>query len=476
MDFALGQFMKNAEDSDYFDNTLFVVYGDHGSRGYHLNKAHGDLTINEYNVPLIFYGPGLNILPSTYEKVASEIDIFPTIFSLLNISYENRSIGRNIFSNNENDGLAFLFSAASQRYALLSDSQLIIHSYPELYLKKKLKLKYDDHSRKNVDRPTVFLFDLMDEYNVPQPKYARCSSKDAVVDIKNNWGFPIVIKADGLAAGKGVIICKTEDELESAIELMINQKKFGNAASKISVEECLKGEELSIFAICDGESYQFINSAQDHKRIFNDDKGPNTGGMGAYCPTPLFTEDLKGKVEESILKPILYAMKQKGHPFKGFLYIGLMIVDDEPFVIEFNVRLGDPEAQVLLPLIQSSVFKMMQDAVNGNINENHIKLSDEYAVTVVLAASGYPDKYNKNMVIEGLNLVKDNLVFHAGTSYDNGKYYSNGGRVLNVVGKHPELSLAIKKAYNLLEKINFKDKYYRTDIGRKGLKYLDEKY
>ena len=134
-----------------------------------------------------------------------------------------------------------------------------------------------------------------------------------------------------------------------------------------------------------------------------------------------------------------------------------MIVEDEPFVIEFNVRLGDPEAQVLLPLIQSSIFKMMKDAVNGNINENHIKLSDEYAVTVVLAAFGYPDKYNKNMVIEGLNLVKDNLVFHAGTSYDNGKYYSNGGRVLNVVGKHPELSLAIKKAYNLLEKINFKD-------------------
>ena len=383
------------------------------------------------------------------------------------------NVSLNIMNNNE---ILSFVNEKNIDFIIVGPEQPLENGIVDFFNEKNIKIFGPTKYASQLETSKLFARNIMEEYNVPQPAFFECKNEEEVVSVKNKIGYPVVLKADGLAAGKGVIICKNDDELFSAIEIMINEKKFGDAARKISVEECIKGEELSIFAICDGESYQFINSAQDHKRIFNDDKGPNTGGMGAYCPTPLFTEDLKGKVEESILEPILYAMKQKGHPFKGFLYIGLMIVDDEPFVIEFNVRLGDPEAQVLLPLIQSSVFKMMKDAVNGNINENHIKLSDEYAVTVVLAASGYPDKYNKNMVIEGLNLVKDNLVFHAGTSYDNGKYYSNGGRVLNVVGKHPELSLAIKKAYNLLEKINFKDKYYRTDIGQKGLKYLDEKY
>ena len=360
-------------------------------------------------------------------------------------------------------------------FIIVGPEQPLENGIVDFFNEKNIKIFGPTKYASQLETSKLFARNIMEEYNIPQPAFFECKNEEEVISVKNKIGYPIVLKADGLAAGKGVIICKNDNELFLATEIMINKKKFGNAAKKISVEECIKGEELSVFAICDGENYQFINSAQDHKRIFNDDKGPNTGGMGAYSPTPLFTNELKEKVEESVLKPILYAMKEKGHPFIGFLYIGLMIIDDEPYVIEFNVRLGDPEAQVLLPLIQSSILKMMQDAVNGDIKKNLIKLSDEYAVTVVLAASGYPDSYNKNMLIEGLNETKNHLVFHAGTSFDNGKYYSNGGRVLNVVAKDSELNLAIRKAYQLLEKINFKDKYFRTDIGHKGLKYLDEK-
>jgi len=275
-----------------------------------------------------------------------------------------------------------------------------------------------------------------------------------------------------LAAGKGVIICRNDADLENAIEVMLNQKKFGSASDKISVEECLIGEELSVFAVCDGLNFKFINSAQDHKRIYDNDKGPNTGGMGAYCPAPLFTQELKNKVEKSILVPILQAMNDKGAPFKGFLYIGLMINEGMPYVIEFNVRLGDPEAQVLLPLIESSLFDMMLDSVDGNIKEHNITLSSDYAVTVVLASKGYPDKYNKNMKIEGLNNLDNELVFHAGTKYKSGIYYANGGRVLNVVGKDKDLIVAKNKAYSIIKKINFENKYYRKDISDKGIDKL----
>ena len=232
---------------------------------------------------------------------------------------------------------------------------------------------------------------IMEEYNIPQPAFFECSNEEEILSLKNKLGFPMVLKADGLAAGKGVIICNNDSELNLAIDEMIINKKFGSASSKISVEECLKGDELSVFAICDGENYKIINSAQDHKRIFDSDRGPNTGGMGAYAPTPLFDEKLREKVEKKIIKPTLRAMSDKGHPFKGFLYVGLMMENNEPYVIEFNVRLGDPEAQVLIPLIKSSFLEIILSSINGNLDLLEIDLDDCYAVTVVLASNGYPD-------------------------------------------------------------------------------------
>jgi phosphoribosylamine--glycine ligase len=282
----------------------------------------------------------------------------------------------------------------------------------------------------------------------------------------------MVLKADGLAAGKGVIICNNDSELNLAIDEMIINKKFGSASSKISVEECLKGDELSVFAICDGENYKIINSAQDHKRIFDSDRGPNTGGMGAYAPTPLFDEKLREKVEKKIIKPTLRAMSDKGHPFKGFLYVGLMMENNEPYVIEFNVRLGDPEAQVLIPLIKSSFLEIILSSINGNLDSLEIDLDDCYAVTVVLASNGYPDLYKKGMKISGLEKIKDEIVFHAGTKIENNNLIASGGRVLNVIGMNKNLKSAIDTAYSLIEKINFDNKYFRKDIGSKAFKYL----
>jgi len=275
------------------------------------------------------------------------------------------------------------------------------------------------------------------------------------------------LKADGLAAGKGVIICYNQSELDDALDIMFMDKKFGNASSKLSVEECLKGEELSIFVVTDGKNYKILNSAQDHKRIFDNDKGPNTGGMGAYSPAPLFDEKLRKKVEERIILPTINGMKKEGHPYKGFLYIGIMIVDNNPYMIEYNVRLGDPEAQVVIPLLKENIFPIIKNTIDKNLDSIEIENIEGYAVTVVLASEGYPEKYIKGMKIKGLD--NDLMVFHSGTRLIGDEYYTNGGRVLSVIGLDSSLKLAINKVYNNLNKISFDSMYYRTDIGKKGL-------
>ena len=321
----------------------------------------------------------------------------------------------------------------------------------------------------------LFARNIMEKYNIPQPAFFECKTEEEILSVRSQLGLPLVLKADGLAAGKGVLICNNDIELERAIDDMLIDKKFGDAANKVSVEEFLYGEEVSIFAICDGKEYKIINSAQDHKRAFDNDEGPNTGGMGAYSPAPIFDNILKRKVEDKILKPILKAMSKEGSPYKGFLYLGLMISDGDPYVIEFNVRLGDPEAQVLIPLFDSSVFDMMLASINEKIHEINIKLKNRFAVTVVLASKGYPERYNKGMEVNGLSKINDSIVFHAGTKIQDGKILTSGGRVINVVGVDEHLDEAIKKAYLLAEKINFENKFYRKDIGSKAFKYYNKR-
>jgi len=321
----------------------------------------------------------------------------------------------------------------------------------------------------------IFAREIMAKYNVPSPKYFACLSQIECEQAKNEIGLPVVVKADGLAGGKGVLICESEMDFNSAMVTMFDEKSFGTAGEKVSLEQCLIGEELSVFAVCDGNDYVILNSAQDHKRAFDGDQGPNTGGMGAYSPTPLSTPEMLEKVGETIIKPTLDGMSAEGHPFKGFLYAGVMIVDGEPFVIEFNVRMGDPEAQVILPLLESPLFDLFYFSAKGEITKAKIQISNKTAVTVVLAAEGYPAGYPKGMEIHGLDNLKNELVYHAGTRLEDDKIITNGGRVLNVVGFGDNLQNAIDDAYRIVDLIDFSGKYYRKDIGQRGLKYILEK-
>ena len=316
----------------------------------------------------------------------------------------------------------------------------------------------------------IFARRFMDKYNIPQPCFFECKNEEEVISVATKLGFPIVLKADGLAAGKGVIICYNQRDLDEALDIMFKDRKFGSAANRISVEECLKGQELSIFVVTDGENYKILNSAQDHKRIFDNDEGPNTGGMGAYCPSPLFDEKLREKVENRIIKPTINGMKKEGYPYKGFLYIGIMLVEGEPYMIEYNVRLGDPEAQVIIPMLDNDFLSVVEHTIDEKIDLLDIKNKDGFTVTVILASDGYPDKYEKNKEILGLD--NSTLIFHSGTKYEDDTYYTNGGRVLSVIGSGDTLKSAIDNAYYNVEKIKFQNMYFRNDIGIKGLNFL----
>jgi phosphoribosylamine--glycine ligase len=318
----------------------------------------------------------------------------------------------------------------------------------------------------------IYARDIMKKYNIPHPEYIACSNKSEVVKARETLGLPIVLKADGLAAGKGVIICNNQGEFDKALCVFYENQDFGDASNKISVERCISGPEISIFTACNGSDYTIINNAQDHKRIFDGDLGPNTGGMGAYAPTPLYNLELEQKVKKSIIEPTLDAMIKEDAPFCGFLYFGLMLVNGEPYVIEYNVRMGDPETQVVMPMMKSSLYELIESALDNRLDVFEYENKSGYCVTVVLAADGYPSSYDKGHEILGLNNLGDDLVFHAGTSVDSsGKFITSGGRVLNVVGFGSDLSLAIEDSYRVANKIKFKNIYFRKDIAKKGLNY-----
>ncbi len=337
----------------------------------------------------------------------------------------------------------------------------------DAFLKEGLTIFGPDKYASQLESSKLFARNMMAEYNIPIPKYYACKSRDEAEIVKVKLELPLVLKADGLAAGKGVIVCHTDAEFEQGLVTMFDENSFGEAGANVSVEECLIGEELSVFAVCDGNDYIILNTAQDHKRAYDGDLGPNTGGMGAYSPTPLSTDKILDKTKTSIIEPTLKAMKDAGHPYVGFLYVGLMIVDNEPFVIEYNVRMGDPETQVVMPLLKSSLYELLWNATQGRLKNTEVKISPKTAVTVVLAADGYPGSYPKGMEISGLN--NEGLVFHAGTKNEDDKILTSGGRVLNAVGFGDDLKSAIDDAYSIVDSVNFSGKFFRKDIGQKGL-------
>lgn len=321
----------------------------------------------------------------------------------------------------------------------------------------------------------AFAKKIMEKAQVPTSQYKVFDKYEEALKFVKKKGAPIVVKADGLCAGKGVFVCQTLEEAEKALEKIFIEKIFGEAGSKVVIEDYLEGEEASYIVIADGENFKALPTSQDHKRLLDNDEGPNTGGMGAYSPAPLVNEALRKKIEERIIAPILRTMKEEGHPYIGFLYAGLMISQGEPYVLEFNCRLGDPEAQAILPRIENDFLEMVEKALTGKLRDYELKESSKACVCVVMASKGYPGSYEKGHIITGLEKVrdiKDVIVFHAGTKKEGDKFLTNGGRVLGITALGETIPEAIERAYKAVELIHFEGAHYRKDIGKKALKYL----
>lgn len=316
-----------------------------------------------------------------------------------------------------------------------------------------------------------FAKDLMKKYGIPTARYEVFTAAEPARAYIRQEGAPIVVKADGLAAGKGVIVAMTEQEALDAVDAIMEDHSFGDAGARVVIEEFMEGEEASLLAFTDGTMIRPMISAQDHKRAYDGDRGPNTGGMGTYAPAPVMTPEMTERAVEEILKPTIAAIAKEGRVYRGCLYLGLMVTADGPKVVEFNARFGDPETQVVLPLLDSDLVAIMCACADGTLADVPIRWKDGAAVCVVLASGGYPGHYDKGQEIHGLADAEamGALVFHAGTAMKDGKLVTNGGRVLGVVGRGADISSAVDAAYAAATKISFKDAYYRKDIAHRAL-------
>jgi phosphoribosylamine--glycine ligase len=315
---------------------------------------------------------------------------------------------------------------------------------------------------------------FMARHGIPTARFRICESLDEARESvrRDEFGVPVVLKADGLAAGKGVVIAEDRAAAERAITDAMRERKFGDAGDRIVIEECLSGPEVSFFVISDGTRAVPIGTAQDHKRVFDDDRGPNTGGMGAFAPSPLVDAALEARVMREIVDPVIAGMAAEGHPFRGFLYVGLMLTASGPKVIEFNVRLGDPEAQVILPLIDEPLLPLLVAGAAGTLRASSVRIGTDRLAGVVLASRGYPESSESGQPIDGIGqaeAIPGIAVYHAGTAQRGGQIVSAGGRVLTVVGRGANFAEAISRAYAGVLKISFEGMQYRRDIGRKAL-------
>jgi len=339
------------------------------------------------------------------------------------------------------------------------------------YLEEKgLKVFGPRQNAAIIEGSKVFAKQLMKKYNIPTAAYASFDNYEAAREYLLKQQVPVVIKADGLAAGKGVTVAQTMEEAEQALRDIMVGQVFGEAGAKVVIEQFLSGQEMSILAFVDGETVRPMVPSQDHKPVFDGDKGPNTGGMGTYSPVPHIPQSVVDEAIEKILKPAARAMVQEGRPFRGVLYAGLMIGEDGPKTVEFNCRFGDPETQVVLPRLKTDLADIFLATVEGRLGEIDIEWSEEAAVCVVLASAGYPGAYEKGKPISGLDEVEHSIVFHAGTALKDGKIVTNGGRLLGVTALGRELTEAREKAYADIEKIRYEGKHYRTDIALKALR------
>ncbi len=349
----------------------------------------------------------------------------------------------------------------------------------DLFQKEGRKIVGPTQSASMLESSKVFAKDFMKRYNIPTAEYRVFTSYLRAEEYIRLKSAPIVVKADGLAQGKGVFVCKSVDEAIDAVRLIMKEKIFGNAGDRVVIEEYLEGEEASFMAFTDGKTIVPMVSSQDHKRVFDNDEGPNTGGMGAYSPAPHVNKTVQKKVIEKILNPLLHGLRFEGIEYKGIIYAGLMIKNNEPYVLEFNCRFGDPETQPVLTRLDTDLVKIGLAITQKSLDSIEIKWKPQASVCVVVASMGYPGKYEKGKVIKGLNEVKkikDVYVFHAGTAYnDSNEIVTSGGRVFGITAMGKDIKEAREKAYSTIKLIHFDGMHYRKDIAVKALKMMEDR-
>ena len=337
--------------------------------------------------------------------------------------------------------------------------------------KFEIKVFGPNKTASQLEGSKIFTKKICQKFNIPTAQFGIFNKKDDALKFLKKSKFPIVVKADNLASGKGVYICVNKKEADIAVEEIFNGK-FGKA-EQILIEEFLEGEEMSFFTIHDGKIFKNFGTAQDHKRVSEGDKGKNTGGMGAYSPSRLINKDLEKKIINKIIKPTIKGLSEIGSEFRGFLYTGLMIVKNEPYLIEYNVRMGDPECQTIIPKLKTDLSKIFMSCCNGNLNEINIEWSNKKSLCIVVCSKGYPEEFKKNVEIQNINNLEtdyDEFCFHAGTLKRNEKIYAVGGRVLNFVSLSEDFSEARKNVINKINILNWKEGFYRKDIGYKVIK------
>ena len=366
------------------------------------------------------------------------------------------------------------FAQEKSCFTVVGPEAPLANGLVDKFIEKGLAVFGPSKQAAQLESSKIWAKEFMKRNDIPTADFEIFDNAQKAKEFVSAYDKQVVIKADGLAAGKGVIVCTNNDEANDAIDKILVKKEFGDAGSKIIIEERLDGIEASYIALCDGQVGIPMATSQDHKRIYDDDKGPNTGGMGAYSPTPVIDNKLGSVIQEQIIAKTISSMTKEGIEFRGFLYAGIMIRDGKPYVLEYNVRMGDPECQPILMRLDSDLYKYLKASSEGKLNDlAEISWKDESSVCIVLASNGYPNSYPKGDEITGLSDTSPNsFVFHAGTKNKDGKIVSNGGRVLGVTALGASLNDAINNAYSTAQKIHWKNKYQRNDIGKKGLSYL----
>ena len=366
------------------------------------------------------------------------------------------------------------FASQNNCFTVVGPEAPLASGIVDKFNEKKLKIFGPTKNAAQLESSKIWAKQFMQRNKILTAEFEIFDDAKQATEYVKSISHPLVVKADGLAAGKGVLVCDSTEEALVAIETILVKKTFGDAGNKIIIEERIDGIEASYIALCDGNIAVPMASSQDHKRIYDNDRGPNTGGMGAYSPTPIINDSMAEKIQNQIINKTIAAMKKENIPFKGFLYAGVMIKNGVPYVLEFNVRMGDPECQPIAIRMNSDLYDYLNESVDGTLSSMPpISWNDKTAVCVVLASRGYPESYPKNEEIKGLDQHNEGIfVFHAGTKKENNSILSNGGRVLGVTALGDTLESAISNAYSATEKISWPNKYCRSDIGKKGLTFL----